>query len=302
MREKKTIVDAENPGSPSEEKRPSLIVLAGHDFGRQYFLAEGETFIGRGDDCTIRLNDARASRVHTKIVGKLGHGEEAYFKVLDLNSTNGTYLNDKRITKGVLTEGDRLRIGYTVFKYAVRDIVEIAFDNKIYRMATTDALTSLFSREYFIQQYSDIFHRSERYQRPFCFMLIDIDNFKSVNDTYGHPAGDTVLEGIGRMILEIIRHGDIAARYGGEEFAILLPETAPDKAHFPAERLRRSLNAFKFKSGDERFSTTVSIGIAGYPEHASTMNELVEKADKALYEAKKAGKNAVRIFQPGGTQ
>ena len=302
MVERKTLVDSSNPNSASQEKRPSLIVLAGRDFGRQYFLTEGEALIGRGEDCAIRLHDARASRAHTKIVGTVGQGSEPYFKVIDLGSTNGTFLNDKRIGEAVLTEGDRLRVGYTVFKYAVRDIVEIEFDNKIYRMATTDALTGLLSREYFLQQFSDIFHRSERYQRPFSFMMVDIDDFKSVNDSYGHPVGDKVLERIGRMVMEIIRHEDIAARYGGEEFAILLPETGPEDAQYPAERLRRSLEAFQFKADNECFSTTVSIGIAGYPNCASTMDELVEKADSALYEAKKAGKNVVRVFQAAAEQ
>jgi diguanylate cyclase (GGDEF)-like protein len=133
-------------------------------------------------------------------------------------------------------------------------------------------------------------------------MMIDIDDFKSVNDTYGHPAGDKVLEEIGRMIMEIVRHEDVAARYGGEEFAILLPETGPEDARYPAERLRRSLEAFHFKADDKRFSTTLSIGIAGYPNCASTMDELVGKADSALYEAKRAGKNVIRVFQAAAEQ
>lgn len=302
MVERKTLVDSLHPNNASQERRPSLIVLAGRDFGRQYFLTEGETLIGRGEECTVRLHDARASRVHTKIVGAGGRGSEQYFKAIDLGSTNGTFLNDRRVGEAVLTEGDRLRVGYTVLKYAMRDIVEIEFDNKIYRMATTDSLTGLLSREYFHQQFSDIFHRSERYQRPFSVMMVDIDDFKSVNDTYGHPAGDRVLEQIGRMILDIIRHEDIAARYGGEEFAILLPETSPENARYPAERLRRSLEVFRFTVDDKRFSITISIGIAGYPDCASTMDELVDKADTALYEAKKAGKNTVRICQVSAAQ
>jgi diguanylate cyclase (GGDEF)-like protein len=299
MPERKTIIDSVDPSGGDEERRPSLIVLAGHDFGRQYFLARGETTIGRDEDCPIRVSDARASRQHAKIVGDPGVQSGPYFRILDLDSTNGTFLNDKRIKEAVLTDGDRIRIGYTVFKYAIRDIMEIEFDNKIYRMATTDALTGLQSREYFLQQYSDVFHRSERYERPFSLMMVDIDDFKSVNDTHGHPAGDRVLEGIGRMILEVIRHEDFAARYGGEEFVILLPETRPDDARNPAERLRRSVAAYGFKAGEEELSVTVSIGIAGYPDHASAMGTLLEQADGALYEAKKSGKNAVRVVQSG---
>lgn len=297
MTDRKTISDFRTPEITPDDKRPSLIVLTGRDFGRQYFLEHGETVIGRDEDCTIRVHDARMSRKHAKIVGDPGRKSGSYFKVVDLDSTNGTFLNDKLIKEAVLSDGDRIHIGYTVFKYAIRDIVEIEYGNKIYRMATTDALTGLFSREYFLQQYSDTFHRSERYQRPFSLMMLDIDDFKSINDTYGHPTGDLVLEGFGRMVLDIVRHEDCAARYGGEEFAILLPETNPEKACYPAERLRRSLEAHQFKAGNKHFSVTVSIGIAGYPGHGATMEKLVESADRALYNVKQSGKNMVRVFQ-----
>ncbi|MBI4831283.1 MAG: GGDEF domain-containing protein, partial [Candidatus Lindowbacteria bacterium] len=218
-----------------------------------------------------------------------------HFKLIDLNSTNGTFLNDRKISEAVLTDGDKIHIGYTVFKYAIRDLVEIEYENKIYRMATTDALTGLFSREHLLQQYNEVFHRSQRYNRPFSLMMIDIDNFKSVNDTYGHPAGDKVLEQLGQLIMEAIRYEDFAARYGGEEFVVVLPETSPENALHPAERLRKSLEARVFEAGDSRFSVTVSVGIAGYPDHADTMSDLVKKADSALYDAKGLGKNRVVV-------
>lgn len=298
MAEGRTIIDTDEPGLIPPEKRPSLIVLAGRDFGRQYFLAQGETTIGRDDNCTIPLNDGRVSRRHAKIVGDPLAPAGPQFKVIDLGSTNGTFLNDQKINEAELDDGDKIRIGYTVFKYAVRDVVEIEYEDRIYRMATTDALTGLLSREYFMQQYTDTFHRSERYGRPFSIMMIDIDDFKAVNDTHGHPAGDVVLGVIGKLILKVIRHEDRAARYGGEEFIILLPETSPRDALYPAERLCESVEARKFKTGDNPFSVTLSIGIAGYPDHATAIDELVEKADQALYRAKKSGKNMVKMGEP----
>ena len=294
---KETIVDFRTPRKGPGEKRPSLTVITEKDFGQQHYLAPGETLIGREEDCAIRLQDGRTSRKHAKILGDPGHKSGPYFKVIDLGSTNGTYVNDKRIKEAVLSDGDRLHVGYTVFKYSVRDVAELELEKKMYRMATTDSLTGLFSREYFRQQYADTFRRSERYQRPFSLMLADIDDFKSINDTHGHPTGDLVLEGIGRIIMEVIRHEDCAARYGGEEFVLLLPETSTENARFPAERLRKGLETKKFDAEKGLFSVTISIGIAGYPEHASTMDELIEKTDKALYEAKRSGKNLVRVFQ-----
>ncbi len=297
MGEKKTITDFIPPRRAPAEKRPSLTIVTEHDFGRQYYLDKAEIIIGRDDDCDIRLQDERTSRKHTKIVGEPGRKSGPYFKVVDLGSTNGTYINDKRIKEAALSDGDRIHIGHTIFKYSVRDVGEMAVEQKIYRMATTDALTGLFSRQYFRQQLIDTFYRSERYQRPFSLIMADLDDFKAVNDTYGHPIGDIVLEGAGRIIADIIRHEDCAARYGGEEFMILLPETPPSKARFPAERLRAGLEGFTFQAEDKRFSVTISVGIAGFPENASTMDELIEKVDQALYEAKRSGKNAVRVFQ-----
>jgi len=297
MNGKKTIVDFTPPKRSPSEKRPSLTVITEQNFGRQYFLEKAETVIGRDDECDIQLKDGRTSRRHARILGEPGHKSGPYFKVIDLDSTNGTHINDKRIKEAVLSDGDRLHIGYTVFKYSVRDIEELELEKKMYRMATTDALTGLFSREYFRQQFTDTFRRSERYHRPFSLMMADIDDFKAVNDTYGHPVGDVVLEGVGKILLDIIRHEDCAARYGGEEFIVLLPETPPDKARFPAERLRRNLEDFEFEADGKGLKVTVSVGIGGFPDHASTMDELLEKTDRALYEAKRAGKNAVRVFQ-----
>ncbi|RJP21243.1 MAG: GGDEF domain-containing protein [Candidatus Abyssobacteria bacterium SURF_5] len=298
MGERRTLIEIVKPAQPPGERRPSLIVLVGRDFGRQYFLTRNEAVIGRDDDCAIQLSDARISRRHSKIVGDPGRTAAPYFRLMDLGSTNGTFLNDRKIKEAVLTDGDRIRVGSTILKYAIRDLVEIEYEEKIFRMATTDALTRLYSREYFLQQYTELFHRSERYQRPFSMMLVDIDDFKKVNDSFGHPEGDRVLEGIARAILDVVRREDLVARYGGEEFAILLPETGPLGARNPAERLRRKIEGLRFCAGEKEYSVTVSIGIAGYPEHALSMEKVLSCADSALYEAKRTGKNAVYIFSP----
>lgn len=298
MVDKRTPFDLTNPGESADEKRPSLIVLAGRDFGRQYFLARGETSIGRDENCEIRLSDAGIAGKHSKIVGDPGPTSGPHFKLIDLGGASGTFLNDRKIKEAVLTDGDRIRVGHTVLKYAIREVVEIEYQNKIFRMAATDALTRLHSREYFMQQYNDLFHRSERYQRPFSLVMIDIDNFKAINETFGRLAGDLVLEKIGRIILDCIRYEDFAARFGDEEFAVLLPETGSANSVNPAERLRRSIESFAFTAGDNEFSVTVSAGVAAFPEHGASMNELLEHAGSALSQAKKSGKNRVCIFQP----
>jgi diguanylate cyclase (GGDEF)-like protein len=289
-------MDVETSRRASRDKQPDLIIITERDFGRKYTLGEGETLIGRDGECAIRLQDSRVSRKHARIAGQFDPKEGFRFTVTDAGSTNGTFLNDKRIGEAVLRDGDRLGIGYTVFRYAVRGRTEAEYEDKIYRMATTDALTGLFSREYFMQHFTDTFRRSTRYHRPFSLMMLDIDDFKAINDTHGHPVGDTVLERAGRVIMDVVRQEDYAARYGGEEFAVLLPETSPADARHPAERLRKKLEAHRFTAGDTAFSVTISIGIAGYPDDGSSMEELVEHADRALYQAKRSGKNTVRVY------
>ena len=159
--------------------------------------------------------------------------------------------------------------------------------------AVTDGLTGLRSRRYFEQALSTQGIRSARYGSPVSVLLLDIDHFKSVNDTYGHNGGDRVLVEVTHRLSELVRPGDVVARYGGEEFAVLLPDTSPEQARDVAERVRRGISSAPIAVGNSHLLTvTVSVGVADMPAAAST-DELVLAADRALYAAKNAGRNRV---------
>ncbi|MBG0562096.1 GGDEF domain-containing protein [Actinoplanes aureus] len=159
--------------------------------------------------------------------------------------------------------------------------------------AITDGLTGLRSRRYFEEALGNEGARSDRYGQPLSMLLLDIDHFKNVNDTYGHNGGDRVLVEVTHRLQELIRPGDVVARYGGEEFAVLLPNTGPQQAWEIAERIRRGVSAAPIAVAEQRLCrVTVSVGTAGMPAVGST-DELVLAADRALYAAKNAGRNRV---------
>lgn len=162
---------------------------------------------------------------------------------------------------------------------------------RIERMAITDGLTGLYNHRHFQERLSLEFSRLSRLSTSLSLLLIDIDHFKKINDTYGHPAGDEVLRGVAGVIRDTIRNIDIPARYGGEEFAVLLPDTKIDGAIKMAERLRSSILNRRFSFNEKEIAVTVSTGIATSPYDAKTKEELIEKADEALYRAKQSGRN-----------
>jgi diguanylate cyclase (GGDEF)-like protein len=167
---------------------------------------------------------------------------------------------------------------------------------EIEKLATTDGLTGLYNHRRFQEKLSDEFKRLNRYSSPVSLILADIDYFKKVNDTYGHPAGDLVLKGVSKIIREQIRDMDVPARYGGEEFAVILPGTEAEGAKNIAERLRRAVMDTTFSPDGKSLQVTISIGIATAPFDAKNKEELIERADKALYHAKHNGRNQTVIW------
>lgn len=165
-------------------------------------------------------------------------------------------------------------------------------------LSRKDGLTELYNHRFFHQLLETEVSRAERYNRVVSLLMIDIDDFKSYNDTHGHPAGDVALRRLAQLLKQSSRNCDFVARYGGEEFAVIVPEVSADSARRMAERLLKVIDEAEFEGEDAMVGgrMTISIGIATYPMQASTKSELVEHADQALYRAKGLGKNRVVVF------
>ncbi len=167
--------------------------------------------------------------------------------------------------------------------------------------SVTDALTGMHNRRAFDRSWTVELARAKRFGIPLTLMVIDIDHFKSVNDTCGHAAGDRVLIRVGQLIGGCLRVSDVAARFGGEEFAVIAPHTAPKMAALVAERIRAAVErdaAQALGAQEPGRSITVSVGVAGSDDLALRSEGLFERADAALYEAKRAGRNRVAIAPP----
>ena len=164
-------------------------------------------------------------------------------------------------------------------------------------MATYDALTGLYNRRYFEERLKVETQRSFAYRIPLSLIMVDIDHFKKVNDTLGHPEGDMILRQIASLLTASVRKNDIVARYGGEEFILILPEAGIEASSMIAERIRLSVESALFDVGKAQSHVTVSLGISSFPVHqASSDGELIKMADQALYEAKRKGRNRVCVF------
>lgn len=173
----------------------------------------------------------------------------------------------------------------------------IAFENaRLYSLAITDSITKLYVHRYFQFRLEEEVARSKRYNSTISLLMCDIDHFKNVNDTFGHQQGDCILREVSRIIRKNVRNTDIPARYGGEEFAVILPETTQQDAKIVAERIRSDIADFEFPSiipGQPPVRCSISIGVAGFPINADDKDQLIQKADSALYEAKDTGRNKV---------
>lgn len=191
-----------------------------------------------------------------------------------------------------------VRVAALDYLLNVRDVLEeptlISQDQleRVATMAMTDSLTGLMSHAPFLDRLAEEAERRARYGGYFSVMMLDLDDFKLLNDTHGHQAGDAALTRVASCIDEAIRDSDVAGRYGGEEFVVLTPQTRAASAVKLAERIRRSI-----ETGLQEYGLTVSIGVATCPNHARTARDILRCADEALYQSKERGKNMVTLYR-----
>jgi diguanylate cyclase (GGDEF)-like protein len=220
----------------------------------------------------------------------VGEGKEMFMPICKSESRLALIIARK-------SSGPFAASGISLIK-AMGSHIAVALDNAaLYEIAITDELTGLYSQRHFRNFLEKNFARFQRHGEKLTLLMIDVDNFKAVNDTYGHPAGDQVLKAVAQCILRSTRGEDADFRYGGEEFAVTLTATGSAGGEFVAERIRKRIESTVFTAEEHHLNLTVSIGVASCPENATTIREFISAADKALYEAKRKGKNKVVVSE-----
>ena len=276
--------------------RAYLVVLAGMSRGEMFKLEGSRSVIGRSPTAQIRLTDDGVSREHAAIALD---GDRVILD--DLGSTNGTYCNGVRVSSRELADGDKIMIGSTtILKFTYQDKLDEAFQQQMYESALRDNLTKVFNRKHFNDLLGKEFAFASRHGAPLALLFVDLDHFKKVNDTHGHPAGDFVLAEVSGVLSGAIRAEDVVARFGGEEFVVLCRGTERTGAVELAERLRKEIADRRYVYGGKIIPVTISVGVALMPDPSMAQPAaLLAAADKALYEAKRAGRNRVIVAAPG---
>lgn len=281
-----TTIDGEN----EKDKHFYVIFLSGPLMGKMHLLEEGTITLGRVAEVDIPINDLGISRKHCAIDFYKGHAV-----LRDLGSTNGTFLNGQRISQADLREGDKIQISSsTILKFDQQDKIENIFHKELYKMAVIDALTGAYNKRYFEERVQEEFSYCFRNKVPLSLVMFDIDHFKNINDTYGHPTGDFVLSRIAALSKTIIRNEDILARYGGEEFIIILKATEAEGALALSERLRRLIEETEFEFEGRKIHVTISVGVTSLMgQNFANWETMLGLADTLLYKSKNAGRNRV---------
>jgi two-component system, cell cycle response regulator len=269
-------------------KEACLVVIYGLELGKKFNLSRPQIIIGRSSKADIQIDQEAVSRNHCKIINT---GNAILLR--DVGSTNGTYINDEMVDEYVLRDGDFIKVGRCIFKFLSGNNIENAYHEEIYRLTTVDGLTQIFNRRYFVETLEREIGRALRYRRDLSLIMFDIDKFKSVNDSFGHLAGDHVLKHIATAVKNKIRKEDVLARYGGEEFAILLPEIDHHNACAFAEKIRALIERTPSKFEQHKIEATVSVGVAALRGDIDDATQFIKLADDNLYRAKETGRNRV---------
>ena len=276
----------------------SLVVLQGAEIGREFRLRRGRMIVGRGLEADVRLLDDHVSREHARIELLWDPAtRESHYILVDLGSTNRTFVNSRQIQRVELLDGDKIHLGNSVLKFVLLDDIEAKFHAEIRSRISYDRLTGLLTRESLYLALHKELQRCGRYRLPLAVLMMDLDRFKSVNDAHGHPIGSRVLTETAKRIRESLRARDVSARYGGDEFITYLSETGKDIAGLTAQRIRQAIASRPFEIDARSIDVSISIGVATFPDHGRSLESLVKRADAALYLAKEEGRNRVAIAQ-----
>ncbi|HBN79175.1 MAG TPA: GGDEF domain-containing protein [Planctomycetaceae bacterium] len=257
-------------------------------------IPESGLKIGRGNTAELILHDDSISREHASISFQNG---TCYLQ--DLGSTNGTFLNGVDVEKAEIRPGDRISVGSYIFKLLSNDETEAQYYEAVYDMMTQDGLTRATNKRAFLDILKRETLRSINTNRPLSLIMFDIDHFKSINDTYGHLAGDQVLREVSQRIRSVIESHVTFARYGGEEFTLLIPELNIEQIATIAERCRAVISETKFDCESDTITVSISLGVSNMQSLSQDTlqpdTDLIAIADAKLYRSKNEGRNRVTI-------
>jgi diguanylate cyclase (GGDEF)-like protein len=282
-------------GLPDSEA--DIILIAhpeGQRLGSRFRLSPGSTLeIGRSASVRISLPEVLSlSRKHARL-----RYAGAAVTIEDLGSTNGTYVNGQPIHgHTILRSGDRFQTAAVHFKFLHEQDVESAYHLAIYELVARDGLTEIYNKRKYEEEVQREFARAVRHHRPLSLVIFDLDEFKQINDTYGHLCGDFVLKQVASLARDLVRPEQILARVGGDEFVILAPETGAAGAEAMATKLRDRVIGLDHRYGDLRISVSCSFGVAELDDAMTAPQDLYHAADTALLLAKRNGRNRVAVY------
>ena len=273
----------------AEHKQASLVVLQASeaDIGA-YTIIENAVVIGRDPRADVVLQDEGISRRHCRIA--IDDKERYYIE--DLESTNGTFVNRKRVDRKLLADDDRIYLGTCILKFTYSDLLELDYHAQLDLLIGTDDLTGLVAKRRFDAAFARVL---EGNHRPLVAMMLDLDGLKQINDSFGHPVGAYTISEVGKIIGEVVSPLGAACRFGGDEFAAFLQQAGRPVGLKVAGEIRRRVSTHHFQSGGFVVKPTVSIGLACFPEDGKRPDDLLQKADQALYRVKRSGRDGVGV-------
>lgn len=272
---------ASAPGSTVAD-RAVLVRLDGPMAGEPISVPKAGLRIGRSGEAALVIDDDDVSRIH----GTIHYEPDVGYTLWDLGSRNGTSIGGVAVTRHLLQDGEVIRFGpRSSLRFAMIDAREEALRQHLFQSSTCDLLTGAFNRRHFEDRLRTEIAFAARHNTDLSLLLFDLDYFKKVNDTLGHPAGDALLKEVAGIAMARLRTEDIFARWGGEEFVVLLRNVDLPSAGRAAERLRAAVQ--------ESSRATISIGCATLSDESPTGEDLVAVADRRLYAAKRGGRNRV---------
>jgi two-component system, cell cycle response regulator len=271
--------------------RPTLTMITGSEAGSIHVVSKDETKIGRSRESHVRVDDLGTSRTHARIT----RDENGAYVLEDRGSRHGTTVHGERIVRHTLADGDRIGLGPNVFmRFSFTDRTEEEMLRRRYESSVLDALTGTLNRGHFIDRLDAEIAYARRHGTPLSLLLFDVDEFKNINDTLGHQAGDHALGSLCAIVRSSLRLEDIFARYGGEEFAVVARGIGIDEAMKAAERVRALVEVADIVYQGALIRLTISVGVASLDccdGDANAREELIRIADARMYSAKRAGRN-----------